>query len=107
MFQSNIPQITVEEVHKAIQEKKDILLLDVRTPQEYDNGKIEGSINIPVNNITTEITNKVSDKNKTVYVYCLSGSRSDLAVQIMRQLGYTNAFSMTHGLLMWRSKKLP
>jgi len=104
---NNIPQISADEVQKAINEKKDIVLLDVRTAEEYGRGKIEGSLNISVENILDKIITAVPDKNKTIYAYCLSGSRSEVAVAMMKQLGYTNAFSMTSGLLMWRSKKYP
>ncbi|RJQ38617.1 rhodanese-like domain-containing protein [Candidatus Microgenomates bacterium] len=107
MFQSNVPQITADGVQKAINEKKDAILLDVRTPEEYSRGKIDGSINISVENIPDQIVAAIPDKNKTIYTYCLSGSRSDVAVAMMKQLGYINVFSMTNGLLMWRSKKYP
>jgi len=91
----------------VIGEKADVILLDVRTPGEYGKGKIEGSINIPVDTISNEVATKLPDKNTTIYVYCLSGSRSNVAVETMVQLGYTKVFSMTSGLLMWRSKKYP
>lgn len=101
------PQITADEVYKTVIDKTNTILLDVRTPGEYERGKIAGSINIPIDKISSQITTNIPDKNKTIYVYCLSGSRSDAAVNIMLQLGYTNVFSMTNGLLMWRSKKYP
>lgn len=104
---SNTSQITADTVYSAMNEKADVILLDVRTPGEYSRGKIEGSINIPVDTISNEVVTALPDMNKTIYVYCLSGSRSDVAVDIMRQLGYINVFSMTSGLLMWRSKKYP
>lgn len=107
MANTDIPQITADEVQKAVAEKKDFIVIDVRTPEEYSKGIIEGSLNIPIDKITGEITSAIPDKNKKIYVYCLSGSRSDIAVQIMIQLGYTNTFSMTSGLLMWRFKKYP
>jgi phage shock protein E len=106
-MQSDIPQITADEVKKTIDEKNDFTLLDVRTMEEYARGKIESAINIPVYELSSKIGENVPDKNKLIYVYCLSGSRSDVAVQIMIQLGYTNVFGMTSGLLMWRSKKYP
>ena len=101
------PQITADEVYKAMNEKADIILLDVRTPEEYSKGKIERSINVPVDSIVNEITTIIPDKNKTIYAYCLSGSRSNVAVDILIQLGYTHVYSMTNGLLMWGSKKYP
>ncbi|RJQ38639.1 rhodanese-like domain-containing protein [Candidatus Microgenomates bacterium] len=102
-----IPQVTVDEVNDAINEKKDCILLDVRTPAELTRGKITGCINIPVDEIKEKIVSTVPDKSKIIYVYCLSGSRSDVAVSIMRSVGYRKAFSMAHGLLEWRMKKYP
>lgn len=102
-----IPQITADEVKKAIDEKADVIILDVRTPGEFDRENISGSINLPVDDIAEKILVSVPDKNKVIYVYCLSGSRSDFAVNTMRQLGYSNVFSMTSGLLVWRSKRYP
>ena len=107
MFSSTTPQITADEVYSAVQDKKDVLFLDVRTPGEYSKGHIENSIHLPVEEVATQIESVLPDKAKTVYVYCLSGSRSTVAVNVMTQLGYTNAFSMTNGLLMWRSKHYP
>lgn len=100
-------QVSVEEVFLAIQEKKEIILLDVRTKEEFSRGKIEGSINIPVDEISNNITSIIPDKSKTIYVYCLSGSRSDIAAEKMEKLGFSQCFSMKNGLLMWRSQKYP
>lgn len=102
-----IPQITADEVKKAVDEKADVIILDVRTPGEFDRENISGSINLPVDNITEKILSNIPDKSKVIYVYCLSGARSDFAVNTMKQLGYNNVFSMTSGLLMWRSKRYP
>ncbi len=107
MDHSNTPKLGVETVFDAINEKQDVIILDVRTALEYARGKIEGSINIPVDDIETKISAIFPDKNKIMYVYCLSGSRSDLAVTILQKLGYLKAYSMISGLLMWKSKKYP
>ncbi len=100
-----VPIISAEEVKKAIDKKADIALLDVRTTGEYAHGKITGAINLPVNEVKAKITTILPDKSKVVYVYCLSGSRSVLAVDAMVKLGYKNVFNMTSGLLAWRAKK--
>ncbi len=60
---------------------------------------------IPPSGHVNKILSVISDKNKLIYVYCLSGSRSDVVVNIMKQSDYMNVFSMTSGLLMWRFKK--
>lgn len=97
-------QVSADVVHTALG-NKDISIIDVRTPGEFSKGSISGSINIPVNEIGEKIGSIVADKNKTIYLYCLSGSRSETATYILEGQGYLNAFSMTNGLLMWRTKK--
>ena len=103
----NVPQVTAEDVKKAIEEKEACILLDVRTPGEYVRGKIAGSINLPVDKVDCDVLKVVPDKSAKVYVYCLSGSRSIHAVDAMVKLGYTNVFDMEHGLLAWRAKYFP
>ena len=65
------------------------VLLDVRTPQEYAEGHIAGSRNIPLQTIgrTSEIA---ADKNTPLFVHCLSGGRSRQAAAALKQMGYTN-----------------
>lgn len=103
----DVPQIDAESVYSAVQSKADISILDVRTPQEYSRDHIERSINIPLQELAQKIGNEIPDKNTSIYVYCLSGSRSTSAVDMMIQMGYNNVFSMTSGLLAWRVKKYP
>jgi phage shock protein E len=102
-----VPQVTCEDVKKAIDEKENFILLDVRTEGEYSRGKIAGSINLPVDKVDCDILKVVPDKFSKVYVYCLSGSRSVHAVDVMVGLGYTNVFDMARGLLGWRAKYFP
>jgi rhodanese-related sulfurtransferase len=104
---TSAPQVSAEDVKKSIDLNEQVVLLDVRTPGEFSRGKIAGSINLPVGDVLSKVESVIADKNQKVYVYCLSGSRSDIAVQQMVQLGYTNVFSLTQGLLAWRSKQYP
>ena len=69
------------------------VLLDVRTLEEYRDGHIDGSINIPLDRISS-VENTVKDKSTPLYVYCLSGGRSGQAVSYLKQIGYTNAKSI-------------
>jgi rhodanese-related sulfurtransferase len=105
---NNSIQIDVREVYKKIQAKENnFVLLDVRTSDEFSRGRISGSINIPLDQIPDKVETILPDKNKTVYVYCLSGSRSVQAVSLMRQLGYNNTFDMISGMMAWRVYKFP
>ena len=80
---------------------------DIKNPKNpiIDKSSIGSGFFINPNVIVT--CSHVVNKSKTIYVYCLSGSRSNVAVETMVQLGYKKVFSMTSGLLMWRSKKYP
>lgn len=66
------------------------VLLDVRTAEEYRDGHIEGSVNLPLDRIMA-IENTVKDKNTPLFVHCYSGSRSGKAVAYLKRMGYTNA----------------
>ena len=64
-------------------------LIDVRDIDEYESGRIPGSINIPLGEIE-KIKNIIDDKDTPLYVYCLSGGRSNSATSLIKSFGYTN-----------------
>jgi rhodanese-related sulfurtransferase len=99
----NVPEISAEEVKKLMGSKEAFTLLDVRTEGEYARGKIEGSINLPLDQVPEKVEATLPDKDVRIVVYCLSGSRSVFAVEMMQQMGYTNVVNMTSGLLAWRA----
>lgn len=66
------------------QKTPDSILLDVRTPEEYSQGHVPGSINHPVEQIQTFSL----PKNQTLFVYCRSGARSGRACQYLNSQGY-------------------
>jgi phage shock protein E len=63
------------------------VLLDVRTPEEFATGHIDGAINIPVDDLDGRLS-EVGDKDKPVIVYCRSGSRSARAAKTLARAGY-------------------
>jgi phage shock protein E len=80
----------------GLQEYRDTdgaMLLDVRTKEEYRDGHIKGSVNIPLQRIDTA-DGKIKDKDKPLYVYCLSGARSSQAVLQLRSMGYTKVVNI-------------
>lgn len=72
------------------EELKKMVVIDVRTLPEWDAGHLEDAIHIPLDIITSEITNKVKDKSTPIALYCRSGRRSGIATQQLRQMGYTS-----------------
>jgi len=73
------------------------IIIDVRTAEEYNEGHIANSINIPVDNIS-EITYAKEDK---IIVYCASGVRSATAAKALVDNGYTNVYNLDGGLINW------
>lgn len=71
-------------------ETKDMIILDVRTPEEFSETHVEGSQNIDI--FSSEFKDKISklDRTKTYKVYCRSGNRSGQAEQLMKSLGFKN-----------------
>lgn len=88
----------VEEWHRD----KEAVLLDVRTADEYRQGHIEGSLNLPLQNIET-VKNTIYDTDKPIYVHCLSGARSAQAASVLKSMGYTNVTNIG-GINAYRGK---
>jgi len=76
-----------------------VILLDVRTRNEYLKESIEGAINIPLDELRTN--NDILDKNKTIYVYCLSGQRSYTACRILIQKGF-EVYNLNGGIRLYK-----
>lgn len=83
---------------KELMRNKEIYLIDVRSGQEYEEGHLDGAINIPVYNIENEIQKNVKNKNDTIILYCSSGSRSKKAKNILEKLGYTEVYNLKEGI---------
>ena len=78
------------------------VLLDVRTPEEYAEGHIEGSRNIPLQNIE-RTESVIIDKSTPLFVHCRSGARSSQATSILKRMGYTNVEDIG-GIMSYRGK---
>lgn len=71
-------------------EKAQGIWIDVRTPEEYAEGHIEGAVNIPYEQIGTRITEVAKSKDEPINLYCKSGRRAGIALAELEKLGYTN-----------------
>ncbi|MBE6408681.1 MAG: rhodanese-like domain-containing protein [Lentisphaerae bacterium] len=70
------------------------VLLDVRTPEEHKSGYLEGAVLLPLAELESKISSKVSDKNTPVYIYCRSGRRAGTAVETLKAMGYTDLHNL-------------
>jgi rhodanese-related sulfurtransferase len=94
-------EVSADEFEKGL--TKDIQLLDVRTAREYRNGHLKGSLQANWND-NKEFTERVAalDKSKPVYVYCMSGPRSEAAGEWLRTNGFTNVVELKGGFSNWK-----
>ena len=83
----------IDQGVEAFQAAPGGVLLDVRTPGEFAQGHIPGSVNLDVSEIA-QAAERFPQKDTPLFVYCHSGARSGQAVMMLRQMGYTNAVNI-------------
>lgn len=96
---SQIELLSASEFQKTFSETPGAILVDVRTPEEYNSAHISGAINIDFQsqNFISEIQNL--DKAKTYFIYCQSGNRSGQAVSKMEKIGFLNIKELDGGII--------
>lgn len=107
---NKIQNISPSEVYTKLQNKENFVLLDVRTKEEYDEKRIEGSILLPVQELSEGSLKKIGledKKDKEILVYCRAGGRSMKACKILKSLGYEKVKNMAGGISCWCENKLP
>lgn len=97
---ASVRNITPEEAKKRLDSEKDIILVDVRTVEEYEAGHIKDAILMPVDSIKVEAVKNLKDKDATIFVYCRSGSRSATAANILIEQGYKIVYDLG-GISNW------
>lgn len=100
---NEIRHVSMDDIEKIMNENKNYVIVDVRTPDEYKEGHIPNAINIPNETINETIYNKLKDKDQLILIYCRSGSRSRQAAYKMQKLGYTNLVDFG-GIINWKGK---
>ncbi|CAB4808027.1 MAG: molybdopterin-synthase adenylyltransferase MoeB [Actinomycetota bacterium] len=81
-----------------------VTVLDVREPDEFDQGALAGVIHIPRGHLEAQIENRIVDKTAPVIAYCAGGVRSAFATSTLQQLGYTDVVSMAGGFGKWKDE---
>ena len=74
--------------------KSGALVIDVRTPSEFNSGHLPSAINLPLDQIETALPRKVRDKSQVLLLHCQSGMRSGVAKKKLNTLGYSNAYNL-------------
>ncbi len=98
----------INEIDTATAEERiaagGVTVLDVREPDEFDQGALAGVIHIPRGHLEAQIENRIVDKTAPVIAYCAGGVRSAFATSTLQQLGYTDVVSMAGGFGKWKDE---
>jgi rhodanese-related sulfurtransferase len=97
--------IRATEAKGLLATKKSVYLLDVRTPEEFRQGRIQGAVLIPIN----EVERRIGEipRNRPIVVYCAVGSRSGLVAGFLSQKGYGEVYNVTDGIVGWYRNGFP
>ncbi|MBK1649314.1 rhodanese-like domain-containing protein [Rhabdochromatium marinum] len=112
---TDVREIMPWDLEERLQENPELLILDVREPEEYNAMHIVGSINVPRGilesacewNYEETVPELVQARDRELVVVCRSGYRSVLASHSMQVLGYTNVVSLKTGLRGWKDYEQP
>lgn len=105
-----IEDITPAEASALIRDNtgnEEFAIIDVRTPQEYAGGYIENAVNLDYYLKTFRDELDKLDKDKVYLIYCRTGKRSAGARDMMAELGFTEVYNMTGGIVRWEKEALP
>ncbi len=96
--------LNAEEFEKAIEASPEAVILDVRSPMEYQQGHLKNSVLLDFYSRTIQADIDALDKSKEYLIYCRSGARSASACNYMAQSGFAKVTNMAGGILTWRGE---
>ncbi len=108
---TRIREINAEQLHEALENKREQIIVDVREPEEYKSWRIPGSILIPRGVLEPAVDlenpqrNKIlaNARGKKLVVYCGTGGRSSLAADVLQKMGFVDVESLAGGITNWRN----
>ncbi len=99
--------ITQKDLLAQIQTNNPPLILDVRTPKEYNTGHIPGAVNIHYRELGDRLDEISAVKNSNIVVYCERGIRAKIAKLTLQKAGFKSILYLEGDISKWRSNKLP
>jgi rhodanese-related sulfurtransferase len=90
-------------------EKKDagVVVVDVRTPEEYAAGHVPGAVNVPYTDLPARISELTGAADKDIVLYCVSGRRAGIAAARLKEHGFTRLLHLQGDIRGWQEKNLP
>ena len=105
-----VAKIDVNSAQEYVAQHENAVIMDVRTPAEYDMSHITGAMNINVQNDDFASLVAGLDKDKTYLVHCTknpANGRSARALESLQELGFSNLYSLKGGYIAWKEAELP
>ena len=102
------PKIDQATLLKRIEQKDaSMIVLDVRSPEEYAAGHIPGAINIPYTHLPARISDLPDTTDKDIVLYCTVGIRAERGAERLRENGFTRLLHLDGDMKVWQEKKRP
>ena len=102
------PRIQQDALLKRIEQKDtSMIILDVRTPEEFAAGHVPGAINIPYTHLPARLSELPDAGDKEVILYCATGVRAERAARRMREQGYARLLHLDGDMKAWDEKNRP
>lgn len=103
----NESDISKAQLTKMLKEKQDFLLLDVRSNEEFQQMHIPTAVNIAYDKVSQNLNKLTPYKNKKIVVYCRSGRRAGVAINILKSNGFTNVLHLDGDMQGWQATSIP
>src|SRR4051812_5240288 len=107
LVKSEIDEVDAAGARELLDSLEPPLFLDVREPDEWDEGHIPSAIHVPRGNLESRIENAAPDHARPIVVYCAGGSRSAFAAKTLEELGYEHVTSLAGGYTDWKRNGFP
>lgn len=103
----NYQELAVSDFAATINNDKNYIIVDVRTPKEYRNGHMKNAINVSYFGTIFTDSIKTLNRDKTIYMYCQTQHRSPLASKKMKRLGFKKIVDLKGGFVKWENNTMP
>ncbi|MBI3683644.1 MAG: MBL fold metallo-hydrolase, partial [Acidobacteria bacterium] len=100
-----MPQVSVQELHRQLQDPDGLVVLDVREKSEWAAGTIAGSVRIPLGELAGHV--EELSRDALIAVHCKSGYRSSIAASLLQKAGFVQVANVTGGFDAWKGANLP
>jgi hydroxyacylglutathione hydrolase len=98
---AEVPQISVDGLNEMIEKDRELQVIDVRRPTEYESGHVPRAVAAPLSNLKTSVAGLPLDPTRSTAVICAGGYRSSAATSLLEQQGFTNLINVTGGTSAW------